>query len=150
MRHCVRVLTFVARVWLYVSDPLLPFYDVDPNKIQFVGTGVWDDDAFFDEPSLQGAIFPGVSKYKRKAYVEEYVHYYNEEPIRTITLMHDLVGLLSFIIDEGKTIKSTNELLSNQQISFEGIDGKFSFENNLIKRELEILQISKGLALTLK
>ena len=27
--------------------PLLPFYDIDPNKIQFVGTGVWDDRAFF-------------------------------------------------------------------------------------------------------
>ena len=64
--------------------------------------------------------------------------------------MYDLVGLLSFIIDESKTIKSTIELLSNQQISFEGIDGKFSFENNLLKRELEVLQISKGLALTLK
>ena len=27
--------------------PLLPFYDIDPNKIQFVGTGVWDDEIFF-------------------------------------------------------------------------------------------------------
>ena len=46
--------------------PLLPFYDVDPNKIQFVGTGVWDDEVFFHESSLQGAIFPGIEKSKRE------------------------------------------------------------------------------------
>ena len=32
--------------------PLLPFYDIDPNKVQFVGTGVWDNEVFFDEHSL--------------------------------------------------------------------------------------------------
>ena len=37
--------------------PLLPFYDIDPNKIQFVGTGVWDDEAFFNEPLAMFNIF---------------------------------------------------------------------------------------------
>ena len=32
--------------------PLLPYYDIDPNIVKFVGTGVLDDSAFFDEPSL--------------------------------------------------------------------------------------------------
>ena len=38
--------------------PLLPYYDIDPNIVQFMGTGVIDDKTFFFEPSLQGAIFP--------------------------------------------------------------------------------------------
>ena len=45
--------------------PLLPFYDIDPNKVQFVGTGVWDNSAFFNVPSLQRSIFPGVVQSKR-------------------------------------------------------------------------------------
>jgi len=126
--------------------PLLPFYDIDPNKIQFVGTGVWDEEVFFTEPSLQNAIFPGIKKEKRKDYIEEYINNYNEEPIRTITIIHDLVGLLSFIIDNQLTISSLFDLLNDPQVSFEGIDGKFSFKNNLITRKLEILQIVDGSA----
>ena len=30
---------------------ILPYYDVDPDVVQFVGTGVWDDPIFFSEPS---------------------------------------------------------------------------------------------------
>ena len=52
--------------------PLLPFYDVDPNKVQFVGTGVWDDKVFFDEPSLQGAIFSGIEEKKRRKFFDDY------------------------------------------------------------------------------
>ena len=78
--------------------PLLPFYDVDPKKVQFVGTGVWDDEVFFHEPSLQGAIFPGIARENRDIFVNEYLKIYKEQPIRTATIIYDLVGLLSYII----------------------------------------------------
>ena len=130
--------------------PLLPFYDIDPNKIQFVGTGVWDDEAFFDEPSLQGAIFPGVSRETRQNFEKEYINKYNSKPLRISTIMYDLVGLLTYIVNNQHTVESTFTLLNNQQLSFEGLDGKFSFENNLIKRDLDILKIKNKQALLLK
>jgi hypothetical protein len=130
--------------------PLLPFYDIDPNKIQFVGTGVWDDEAFFDEPSLQKAIFPGISKEKRENFIEQYINTYNLKPLRASTIMYDLVGLLSYIINNKYTLDSAFVFLNDPNLSFEGIDGKFSFENNLIKRDLEILQIKDRKALLLK
>tara|TARA_B100001123_G_scaffold403030_1_gene491110 strand:+ start:430 stop:1731 length:1302 start_codon:yes stop_codon:yes gene_type:complete len=136
--HNIRLLKIV---------PLLPFYDIDPNKIKFVGTGVWDNDVFFDEPSLQEAIFPGVNKEKRKDFIQEYINSYNIEPIRTSTIMYDLVGLLSYIINNKLTLEKTFILLNDQKLSFEGIDGKFSFNQNLIKRDLKILQIKNGRAL---
>lgn len=126
--------------------PLLPFYDIDPDKIQFVGTGVWDDDVFFYEPSLQGAIFPGVSKKKRQEFIDVYLEAYEEKPIRTATIMYDLVGLLSYLIDKNENIGSVINLLNNNKINYDGIDGEFSFDNNLIKRRLEILEISNGKA----
>ena len=52
--------------------PLLPYYDIDPNVVQFLGTGVIDDENFFTEPSLQGAIFPGIEKNKRLGLLEQY------------------------------------------------------------------------------
>ena len=49
--------------------PLLPFYDVDPNKVQFVGTGVWDDKIFFHEPSLhREQFFQGLRKVRKKRF----------------------------------------------------------------------------------
>ena len=53
-------------------------------------------------------------------------------------------------IENKLDIESIFTLLNNQQLSFQGIDGKFSFENNLIKRDLNILQIKDGKALLVK
>ena len=60
--------------------------------------------------------------------------------------MYDLVGLLSYIVENKLTVLLALNLLNDSTISFDGIDGKFSFENNLIKRELEILEIFDGAA----
>ena len=130
--------------------PLLPFYDIDPKKIQFVGTGVWDDEVFFEEPSLQGAIFPGIIKENREKFINEYISAFDSEPIRTSTIIYDLVGLLEYIVDKKLNLESTFELLNNSKLTFEGIDGKFSFENNHIKRELNILRIRDGRAILIK
>ena len=130
--------------------PLLPFYDIDPNKIQFVGTGVWDDRAFFNEPSLQRAIFPGVSIEKRQSFIDEYINAYNSQPKRIVTILYDLISLISYIVENQPNLESAFKFLNDQSLSFEGIDGKFSFENNLIKRKLDILQIIEGEALLIK
>ena len=129
--------------------PLLPFYDVDPNKVKFVGTGVWDDKIFFDEPSLQGAIFSGIDEVNRLTFLNDYEKIYQEKPIRTATLPYDLLGIVSYIVNQKMTIAQAYDLLDNSQIKFDGIDGKFSFVENVIFRELDILKIAKGSAIKL-
>ena len=47
------------------------------------------------------------------------------------------------------TIAQAYDLLDNSQIKFDGIDGKFSFVENVIFRELDILKIEKGSAIKL-
>ena len=126
--------------------PLLPFYDVDPNKVQFVGTGVWDDKVFFDEPSLQGAIFSGIEEIKRKDFFYDYEYIYQEKPIRTATIPYDLMGIISYIADQKMTLQDAFKLLDSGNIRFDGIDGKFYFIKNSIFRELDILKIEDGKA----
>ncbi len=126
--------------------PLLPFYDVDPNKVQFIGTGVWDDELFFDEPSLQGAIFSGIEKNKRDQFINDYFDIYQDNPMRTATIPFDLMGIISYIIDSNLSVEETYSLLNDSSIKFDGIDGKFFFKNNSIFRELDILQIFDGRA----
>ena len=124
--------------------PLLPFYDIDPNKVQFVGTGVWDNEVFFNEPSLQGSIFPGVPQSERREYFTDYYLNYKERPIRTITIPYDLIGILEYIINNKLNLKDTYRLLNDESTKFDGIDGKFAFKKNIISRELNILKISNG------
>ena len=124
--------------------PLLPFYDVDPNKVQFVGTGVWDDSIFFDEPSLQRAIFSGIEERKRRDFFSDYLEIYNQKPIRTATIPYDLIALLSYFIKKEMTLGDAYDFMNNEKIKFDGIDGRFFFLNNIIFRELDILKISNG------
>ncbi len=126
--------------------PLLPFYDIDPKKVQFVGTGVWDDKVFFNEPSLQGAIFPGVLQKKRINFIDSYYKNYNKTPTRTITIPYDLMGIIDYVVSQKLSLKDFYRLLNDPNTTFEGIDGKFSFKNNIISRELDILKISRGSA----
>jgi len=129
--------------------PLLPFYDVDPNKVKFVGMGVWDDKIFFDDPSLQDAIFPGIEESNRLTFLNDYEKIYQEKPIRTATMPYDLLSIVSYIVNQEMTIRQAYDFLGNSKIKFDGMDGKFSFVENVIFRELDILKIAKGSALKL-
>ncbi len=55
-------------------------------------------------------------------------------------------------IDEidNKVKNRIHKLLNEENINFEGMDGKFSFKKNIISRELEILKISNGKAILLE
>ena len=130
--------------------PLLPFYDVDPKKVQFVGTGVWDDNIFFFFLSLQGAIFPGIEINKRSNFFDDYFYVFNERPMRTDTIPYDIIGLLSYFFREQLKLNEVFKFLNNSQIKFEGMDGKFYFLNNVIFRELNILKIENGKAKKIK
>ena len=124
--------------------PLLPYYDIDPNIVQFMGTGVIDDKTFFYEPSLQGAIFPGIPETRRINLINNYMEIYEEEFLRISTLPYDLMGLINFIYTKEYKFGDVIELLNNPNKKFDGIDGNFYFKNNMIERNLDILKISNG------
>ena len=129
--------------------PLLPYYDIDPNIVQFMGTGVIDDKTFFYEPSLQGAIFPGIPQTRRINLINNYMEIYEEEFLRISTLPYDLMGLINFIYTKEYKFGDVIELLNNPNKKFDGIDGNFYFKNNMIERNLDILKISNGNSLVI-
>ncbi len=124
--------------------PLLPYYDIDPNIVQFMGTGVIDDKTFFFEPSLQGAIFPGVPEITRINIINNYYEIYGDEFLRISTLPYDLIGLINFIYSKGYNLGDAIKLLNNPNKKFNGVDGSFYFKNNMIERDLNILKIENG------
>ncbi|MDB4860234.1 hypothetical protein OAI01_01595 [Alphaproteobacteria bacterium] len=126
--------------------PLLPYYDIDPNVVRFVGTGAWDDGVFYDEPSLSGSIYPGIEISRRQQLNEDYLNLYEERLLRISTLPYDLVGLLDYLINNDHTTLTLYKTLQNTNIRFAGLDGNFYFSNNRIERDLQVLQIKEGKA----
>ena len=124
--------------------PLLPYYDIDPNIVQFMGTGVIDDKTFFYEPSLQGAIFPGIPETRRINIINNYLDIYDDELLRISTLPYDLIGLINFIYTKKYKLGDVIKLLNNPNKRFDGIDGNFYFKDNMIERDLNILKINNG------
>tara|TARA_B100000989_G_scaffold287234_1_gene256668 strand:- start:36 stop:383 length:348 start_codon:yes stop_codon:yes gene_type:complete len=114
-----------------------------------MGTGVIDDKTFFYEPSLQGAIFPGIPEKRRINLINEYLEIYDEELMRVSTLPYDLIGLINFIYSKEYKFNEVIQLLNNTNKKFDGIDGSFYFKNNIIERDLEILKISNGLSIAI-
>ena len=126
--------------------PLLPYYDIDPNVVRFVGTGAWDDEVFYDEPTLSGSIYPGIELNNRQQLNDDYQNLYEESLLRISTLPYDLVGLLDYLINNDYTTSTLYETLQNSNIRFAGVDGNFYFSNNRINRDLQVLQIKDGKA----
>jgi len=124
--------------------PLLPYYDIDPNVVRFVGTGVWDDEVFYDEPSLSGSIYPGIELKKRQQLNDDYYALYEKKLLRISTLPYDLVGLLDYLINNDYTTSTLYKTLQDNNIRFAGVDGNFNFSNNRIQRDLQVLQIKDG------
>ena len=83
---------------------------------------------------------------KESLYFNEYYFNYREQPIRTITIPYDLIGILEYIVNNKLNLKEVYQLLNDKSTSFDGIDGKFSFKKNIISRELNILKISNDKA----
>ena len=111
-----------------------------------MGTGVLDDENFFNEPSLQGAIFPGVEKNKRIDLVKRYEEIYGDKFIRISTIIYDVIGILNYIYEKELSLQEIQNLLKNSKIKFDGVDGSFLFKNNIIQRDLNILEIRNGSA----
>ena len=124
--------------------PLLPYYDIDPNIVQFMGTGVIDDKTFFFEPSLQGTVYPGIPESRRINLINNYIEIYDDEFLRISTLPYDLIGLINFIYSKEYKLADVVRLLNNPNKKFNGVDGNFYFKNNMIERDLNILKINNG------
>ena len=60
--------------------------------------------------------------------------------MRVSTLPYDLIGLLTYLINNN-SIKEFYELSESENFIFDGVDGSFYFKNNMIKRELKFFKL---------
>lgn len=141
------VLVPVGSKNLMTIAPLLAYYDVDPDEIQFLGTAFWADSRLGSEVTLQGGWFAAPPPEMWQAFKERYQATYRREPVRVASLAYDATALAAVLTrnatETGRAPDFSRAALA-QASGFAGMDGIFRFlPNGEIQRGLAVLEMTK-------
>lgn len=122
--------------------PLLPYYEVDPAKVQFMGTSQWADPDTVREPALNGGIFAGPDKDTQQPFLDAYDRTYGETASTLASLAYDAVFMGAYVADGDP--KKRYDRAENPE-GFYGVDGLVSFDaDGKPDRGLAVYQIRNG------
>jgi ABC-type branched-subunit amino acid transport system substrate-binding protein len=131
-------------VQLLSVAPLLPFYDVDPRIVRFLGVGRWRDTAVAREPSLAGGWFPGPDEIALTAFDNSYRAAFGEEPTRLAPLAYD--GVLAIAsLTRGLGAAGLTPQGFQRPTGFRGADGLFRFTSERVSQHaMAIYEVRNG------
>jgi ABC-type branched-subunit amino acid transport system substrate-binding protein len=122
---------------------LLAYYDVDPDKIRYLGTGRWDDKSLRRELSLRGGWYAAPDPTAFERFADKYKGAHGDEPPRIATLAYDGVALAATIAKKPDGIDYSPQALTDPS-GFAGIDGIFRFTpEGLSERGLAVVEIGR-------
>ncbi|MHA1536531.1 MAG: penicillin-binding protein activator [Alphaproteobacteria bacterium] len=129
---------------LLLAASLLAYFDVDPDKVQYLGTGQWDDRIVASEPNLKGAWFVAPPPGARAKFEAKFEAQFKRPPPRIATLAYDAVALAAVLARAEGGANFGAEALTSAN-GFVGIDGIFRFrEGGLSERGLAVLEVAEG------
>ena len=106
---------------------VLPYYDVDPKKIQYLGTSTWNKTAIVKEPSLKGAIFTDIDQDSLEKFINHYEKYFKEKPHELAAFAFDIIGLIAKLQSKDGSL---TKLKTIETVSYSGVTGKFRLLNS--------------------
>ena len=118
---------------------LLPYYDIDPNMIRFIGTYLWYEPGLGREPALVGGWYAGPPPASKEAFRGRFSKAYGREPPAIASIAYDAVALAAALAKKGgfsaEAIRSAN--------GFAGIDGIFRFNRDgTAERGLAVIEVT--------
>ncbi len=123
--------------------PLLPYYEIDPLRIQFLGTGLWDDPGLSLEPALIGSWFAGPPPNAGAALSKRFRDMFDREPPRIASLAYDAVALAAALLENPDHVGYLRESITDAN-GFAGIDGIFRFlASGIAERGLAVIEVRK-------
>lgn len=104
--------------------PLMAYYDIDPNKVKYLGTALWADPSLGREPTLVGGWFAAPDPAGRKPFVDRYRSVHGGAPHGLASLAYDAVGMAAVLARQPAGDGFSLEMLT-QPSGFNGADGLF-------------------------
>ena len=112
---------------LSMISSILPYYDVDPKKIQYLGNSIWNKDSIIKEPGLNNSLFTSFDRESTANFKQEYIETFDQKPHPIASLAYDAVGMI-ISLNENKKPINVSSLTSKK--GFRGINGTFRFSLN--------------------
>lgn len=130
---------------LRTLGPLLPYYEIDPEQVQYLGTGLWDEPALQREPALRGAWFPAPSPERPRAFLDRFERVYGRAPPRIATLAYDAMSLAALLARNPLKEDRFSRATLTDAAGYAGVDGAFRFlPGGVAERRLAVLEIARG------
>jgi ABC-type branched-subunit amino acid transport system substrate-binding protein len=121
--------------------PLLPYFDIDTERVHLLGTGLWDEPGLGVEPALIGGWFAAPPPEARADFEKRFQELYKRRPPRLATLGYDGAALGALLARGGDFSPAA---VMNPS-GFAGVDGIFRFTpDGLVQRGLAVLEVQKS------
>jgi ABC-type branched-subunit amino acid transport system substrate-binding protein len=115
---------------------------VNAKRVQFVGTGLWDDPRVFQESALQGGWFAAPDRTGFRGFSARYRAKYQNDPLRAATLSYDAVSLIAALVKTQGAQRFSDATLTNSS-GFSGVDGVFRFRaDGTNERGLSVMRVT--------
>ena len=125
--------------------PLLPYYEIDPETVQFLGTGLWDDPGLAREPPLRGAWFPAPDPDRPRAFLARFERSFGHPAPRIATLAYDAMALVATLARNPVKEERFTPAALTDPAGFYGLDGAFRFRpDGIAERRLAVLGFARG------
>ena len=144
---------------LSIMAPLLAANGAGPDKVQWLGTGLWDDPASLNIPGLAGGWYAAPEASARQDFEQRFKTGYGENPLRIASLAYDAAALAAVIarqdvdlFTQDKEIREAawtsliyrRDVLTNPN-GFIGADGIFRFlPDGTVERGLAVMEVAPG------
>jgi branched-chain amino acid transport system substrate-binding protein len=115
---------------------------VDTRTVQLLGSGLWEDPQIFSTSVLEGAWYAGPDATGFRNFSGRYRTRYNQDPVRTATLVYDAVALVAALTKTQGERRFSADVLTNTS-GFNGIDGLFRFRRDGVnQRGLAVMKVT--------
>ena len=122
--------------------PLLPYYKIEPDKVHFLGTGLWDEPGTGSEPALVGGWYAAPTPGARADFEKRFNDVYHRAPPRLATLAYDATALAAVLAHSGAGDFSAAAITNPS--GFAGVDGIFRLlPDGLVQRGLAVIEVHK-------
>jgi branched-chain amino acid transport system substrate-binding protein len=123
--------------------PLLPYYDLEPDKVHFLGTGLWDEPGIGNEPALNGGWYAAPAPAARADFEKRFNELYHRAPPRLASLAYDATALAA-VLAHGENGADFSAQALTSPSGFAGVDGIFRLRaDGLVERGLAVLEVRK-------
>lgn len=124
--------------------PLLPAFQIGPQTVPILGTGLWaNDPALAQETGLAGGWFAATDPAKWQPFAERYAGIYGQLPDQRAGLVYDAITL---IVALGKApVPDFSQAALTNVSGFNGVTGVFRLNaDGTVERQLAILEVVTG------